>query len=123
MISSPVKACLTLAALALPAGAFAAPLPKPPQFAQCAVCHKVDEGAKHGLGPTLWGVGGTKAGEMAGFAFSPAMKNSGLVWNKANLVNFIIDPKKTIPGNKMAFPGQKNAAVANALADYLLSLK
>ncbi len=71
----------------------------------------------------MWGVAGTKAGELPGFAFSPAMKKSGLVWNKANLINFITDPRKTVPGTKMAYPGQKNAAVAAAIADYVLSLK
>lgn len=124
MIVRNAKLAAAAAVLALPAvAAQAQPLPKPSQFAQCAACHKVDKGAKHGLGPTLWGVGGTKAGEMEGFTFSPAMKKSGIVWNKENLVRFITDPKKAVPGNKMAFAGQKNAAAAAALADYILSLK
>ncbi len=123
MILNRMRLASVAALLLAPAALTAAPLPKPAPFAACAVCHKVDKDAKPGLGPNLWGVAGTKAGELPGFAFSPAMKKSGLVWNKANLINFITDPRKTVPGTKMAYPGQKNAAVAAAIADYVLSLK
>jgi cytochrome c len=103
--------------------ATAAPLPKPAIFGVCAACHKTDKGAPNGIGPNLFGVGGTKAGDVAGFAFSPAMKKSGLTWNKANLVKFIQAPQATVPGTRMPFAGLKNPAQAEAIADYLLSLK
>ncbi len=31
----------------------------------------------------------------------------GLVWDEANLTEYITDPKKKVPGNKMVFPGLK----------------
>jgi cytochrome c len=113
----------TIAALSLAGAASAAPLPKPPVFAVCAACHKVDKGAPNGLGPNLWGIGGTKAGDVAGFAFSPAMKNSKVKWTRDNLIAFIQEPQKTVPGTRMPFGGLKNPTSAAQIADYILSLK
>lgn len=112
-------------ALALPVGgpALAAPAPKPASFAMCAVCHKAAAGEKSMLGPNLFGVGGRKAGTQPGFAFSPALKNSKIVWKRDTLVNFVSDPRKTVPGTRMAFAGIKDPKKAGEVADYLLSLK
>ncbi len=118
------------AALVLAAGlamsampAFADPLAKPAKFAICSTCHSVVPGGANGIGPNLVGVKDRKAGTTTGFSYSPAMKASGLTWNKANLVKFIMAPKDTVPGTKMAFAGIKDQTSAEALADYLLSLK
>lgn len=116
---------LSLAALAaatLAAPSVAAPAAKPPSFAICAVCHKVAAGETSALGPNLWGVGNRKAGATA-FAYSPAMKTSKLKWDKPTLVKFITAPQQVVPGTRMAFAGQKNPQQAEAIADYLLSLK
>jgi cytochrome c len=111
-----------LALAAIPAAASAAPGPKPPQFAMCAVCHKVNAGEKSAMGPNLWGVGGRKAATST-FAYSPAMKASNITWTRDKLITFISDPRKTVPGTKMVYAGQKDAKVAAQIADYLLSLK
>jgi cytochrome c len=116
---------LTLGALALAATASAAvaqaPV-RPATFGQCAACHKVAAGQPHGIGPNLWGVGGRRAGSLA-FAYSPAMKGSKIVWTKARLTAFIMDPRKVVPGNRMPYAGMKDAKAASALADYLMRLK
>jgi cytochrome c len=112
-------AVLTLAA----ASAHAAPLPRPGSFAICGVCHKTDAGAAPGIGPNLFGVGTRVSGTGAGYAYSPAMKAAKVKWSKAELIGFISDPQKRVPGTKMAFAGQKDPAQAAAIADYLLSLK
>lgn len=115
---------LMAAGFLLTAGtAMAAPVAKPAAFGICSVCHKVDKGAPNGIGPNLFGIGGTKAGDVPGFSFSPAMTKSGLTWNRANLVSFIKEPQKTVPGTKMPFAGLKDQKSAEAVADYLLSLK
>ena len=57
---------------------------KPAAFAQCAACHAVEPG-KHGVGPSLAGVFGTKSGDIPGYVFSDAMKNAGLTWDEATL--------------------------------------
>ena len=73
-------------------------------FARCASCHTVGQtGGK--IGPTLNGVFGRKAGSAAGFNYSPAMKNSGFVWDQATLARFLQAPMKAVPGTKMFFTG------------------
>lgn len=89
---------------------------------QCAACHATTPGKK-GIGPSLAGVPGRKAGAVAGFAYSPAMKKSNLKWDKANLDRFLADPRKTVPGTKMVYAGQKDAAKRSALVQYVLTLK
>ncbi len=116
-------ALVSIVALSLGAPAFAAPLPKPGVFGICSACHKVDKGAPNTIGPNLFGIGGTKAGAVPGFNFSPAMKASKVKWTKANLVAFIQEPQKVVPGNRMPFGGLKNPESAGAIADYILSLK
>ncbi|CAN5447918.1 hypothetical protein BH09PSE4_BH09PSE4_08690 [soil metagenome] len=95
----------------------------PPQFAQCMVCHSAKKGASPSLGPNLFGVGGTKAGAMAGYRFSPAMAKSQIVWNRQNIIKFITNPAATVPGTKMTYMGQRDPRVAAAIADYLITLK
>ncbi len=116
-------AITSIVAWSLAAPAIAAPLPRPAVFGICAACHKTDKGAPNTIGPNLWGIANTKAGDVPGFAFSPAMKSSKLKWTKANLVAFIQEPQKTVPGTRMPFGGLKNPESAAAIADYILSLK
>ena len=116
-------AFLSILALLLGAPAIAAPLPKPAAFGICSACHKVEKGAPNTIGPNLWAIGNTKAGAVPGFNFSPAMKGSKVKWTRANLIAFIQEPQKTIPGNRMPFGGLKNPASAALIADYILSLK
>jgi len=52
-------------------------------FAACSICHRVGEGAENVVGPELNGVVGRKAGSVQNFAYSQAMKASGLVWTEA----------------------------------------
>lgn len=114
---------LTGSLLAAASATDAAPLPRPPAFGICGVCHKTDKGAPNGVGPNLFAIGGAKSGAVPGFAFSPAMAKGAIVWNRANLVRFIMEPQKTVPGTRMPFGGLKNQQQAEAIANYLLSLK
>ena len=99
--------------------AVAAPLPKPPAFAVCGVCHKAAEGEKPTIGPNLWGVGGRKSGTQAGYTYSPAMKAANITWTKDELTSFITDPKKRVPGTKMAYAGLKDEKRVGDLIAYL----
>lgn len=92
-------------------------------FARCAICHKTTKDGGNGLGPNLFGVGGRKAGIAAGFAYSDAMKKSGITWTEDKLEAYIADPKGVVPGNRMAFVGLSNRSQADDVAAYLLTLK
>lgn len=93
----------------------------PPMFAMCAACHSVTRG-EHGIGPSLAGVSGRRAGTIAGFEYSQAMKDSGLTWNDATLNRYLADPKGVVPGTTMAYNGIKDAAQRQAVVNYLKSL-
>ena len=95
---------------------------RPAAFGQCIACHAVEPG-KNGVGPSLAGVFGSKAGSVAGYAYSEANKNSGLNWDEATLDTYLTAPMKMIPGTKMTFAGIGDAAKRKELIDYLKTLK
>jgi len=107
----------------LATSAMAAPLPKPSAFTVCSVCHKVGQNDKSTLGPVLWGVGGRKAGSVPGFTYSPAMKASNITWTRETLTAFIANPRKVVPGTRMAYAGQKDPKAEAEIVNYLMSLK
>ena len=75
-------------------------------FRKCQACHSLEPG-KNGLGPSLSAIIGKKASGVANFNYSPAMKGSNLTWDVATLDTYLADPQKSVPGNKMPFPGLK----------------
>jgi len=93
----------------------------PTVFNQCAACHSTERG-EHGIGPSLAGVFGRRAGTAAGFEFTQAMKDSGLTWNQAGLDRYLTDPRGVVPGTTMAYNGVKDAAQRQAVINYLKTL-
>ena len=91
---------------------------EPAAFAVCKACHSVEPG-KNGIGPSLAGIFGEKAGLVPGFEFSDAMKSSGLTWNQATLDRYLTDPRGVVPGTKMAFGGVADAAKRQAIIDWI----
>ena len=89
------------------------------QFRQCAPCHDIGEKAKNKIGPELNGLAGRHSGTVANFKYSEANKNSGIVWDEAQFLDYIKDPKAKIPGTIMVFMGIKNEADAKNLWAYL----
>ena len=73
-------------------------------FAQCKTCHVTDPGQNR-IGPSLHQVVGRQAGSIAGFNYSNAHKGSGITWSKEKLFQYLEDPRRVIPGNKMVFAG------------------
>ncbi len=98
------------------------PHAKPPAFAQCMACHAVEPG-RNGVGPSLAGVFGRKAGSSPGFTYSAALKASGKVWDEATLDTFLTSPMTAVPGTHMTYMGQSDPAKRKALIDYLKTLK
>jgi cytochrome c len=89
---------------------------------ECGDCHSPKEG-KAKKGPPLFGVNGRKAGTVADFAYSDAMKQSGITWAPDKIDTYITKPKKLVPGGKMKYDGLDDAAERADVIAYLLSLK
>jgi cytochrome c len=88
-------------------------------FKKCAICHKIGPGATNLVGPELNGLDGRHSGSVAGFSYSDANKNSGIVWNEANFKDYIKDPRAKVPGTKMIFAGIKNEQEIDDLWAYV----
>jgi cytochrome c len=86
-------------------------------FRVCRICHQIGENAKNFVGPALNGLVGRKAGAYAGYNYSDANRNSGLIWDEPTLTKYLKNPRQVVPGTKMAFPGLPNDAdIANVIA-------
>jgi cytochrome c len=85
----------------------------------CQACHSIDE---NDLGPKHRGVVGRRAGSVADYAYSPALKGSGLTWDEAALDRWLTNPSDLVPGTKMFFKIDDPQARADIIA-YLKELK
>jgi cytochrome c len=91
------------------AAAHAAPAPATPHgdpaigqklYQSCMGCHSLDE---NDVGPKHRGVVGRTAGTVPSYAYSPALKKSGIVWTPEMLDRWLTNPQKLVPGAKMYF--------------------
>ncbi len=92
-------------------------------FQRCAICHRVEQNGGNGIGPNLFAIAGRKAGSIAGFNYSAAMKNSGIIWSADKLDAYIEHPAAVVPGNRMAFAGISDAGQRADVVAYLATLK
>jgi len=107
-----------LAATGMPAFAGGDPVAGASVFRQCASCHIVNS-TEMKIGPGLKGLFGRRAGTVADFPYSQAMKSSGLTWNEDTLRAYLANPKAKVPGNKMGFGGVKDPKRLEDLLAYL----
>jgi cytochrome c len=86
---------------------------------RCSSCHVLNG---VGQGPSLTGVVGRKAGALPGYAYSDALKASGLTWTPANLDRFLIGPNALVHGTAMRATVPDPTERADLIA-YLATLK
>src|SRR6185295_6131600 len=67
---------------------------------RCFGCHSLDANR---IGPMHRGVFGRKAGSVADFAYSSAVKNSAIVWDESTLDRWLTNTQAVIPGTRMNF--------------------
>ena len=89
---------------------------------KCGICHSAEAG-KNKIGPSLFGVVGRKAGSVADYSYSEAMRNSGLTWDGASLDVYLANPRNKVPGTKMTFPGLPKEPDRADVISYLSTLK
>jgi cytochrome c len=88
-------------------------------YQACAACHSIDE---NDLGPKHRGVFGRHAGSVADYAYSAALKTSGLTWDGATLDRWLANPSQLVTGTKMYFKIDDAKSRADVIA-YLEQLK
>lgn len=87
-------------------------------FGTCMSCHSVKPGAT-GIGPSLAGVAGKKAGiNDPQFRYSAAMK-AAPAWSDAQLDRFLADPETAVPGTTMAIAPTKDPKKRADIIAYL----
>ena len=85
-------------------------------YAKCMGCHSIDSNR---VGPAHRGVYGRKAGLAPGFAYSPGLKSSKIIWTEPTLDRWLTNPQATIAGARMGF----RLTVPQERADVIAYLK
>jgi cytochrome c2 len=87
---------------------------------RCASCHGTAPDEKK-LGPTLAGVFGHQSAGVAGFGYSPALKNAHLTWDGPTLDKWLQNPAGLVHGTTM-FVSVPSGADRQSLIAYLRTL-
>jgi len=87
-------------------------------YVECIACHSLEPGVQ-GVGPSLHGVFNRKAGELADYRYSPALKRSGIIWTAETLDAFVADSLAFLPANRMPYAGLPDARDRADLIAYL----
>ncbi len=89
-------------------------------FRKCAACHTVTPDDAHKAGPTLHGLFGRVAGELPDYPYSPALRQSDLIWTAETIDRlFQVGPETLVPGSKMPLQRMPDAKDRARLIAYL----
>ncbi len=90
-------------------------------YRKCKACHELTK-ERNKVGPHLVKIFNRPVAAVEGFRYSKALKKAGeegMVWNAENLDKWLENPKKFLPGNRMAFAGLKKEADRKNLIAYM----
>ncbi len=88
----------------------------------CSICHNVAPG-RNSVGPSLFGIVGSKSAAVPGYNFSPALRALNATWDEATLDKWLSGPRAMVPETKMSFSGLKDAKQRADVIAYLATLK
>jgi cytochrome c len=88
-------------------------------YIRCAACHAIAPTTQAKIGPHLQGIVGRRGASVAGFNYSPALRNANIRWDEATLDRWLQRPQAVVPGTTMAFAGMANPADRRALIAYM----
>ena len=88
-------------------------------YTQCTGCHAPDYNR---TGPKHCGISSRTAGGVAEFSYTNAMKNSGIIWTRDTLDEFLTSPFDMVPGTSMGFSGISSEQERQQLITYMLQL-
>lgn len=124
MVRFVILALVSIAAASAPAlAAGGDPARGQSVFGQCQLCHNANKNGGNGVGPNLFGVVGRKAASLPNFYYSPALKNSKIVWTEDMLRKWVAGPQKIVPGTHMVFAGLTDGKDAEDVVAFLKSKK
>jgi cytochrome c len=92
---------------------------------KCVACHSLKDAANK-TGPSLVGVFGRAVASVEGYKYSAGMiayAQSAGAWDDAKIDAYLANPKKLVPGGKMALAAIKKPEERANLIAYLKSLK
>lgn len=88
-------------------------------YQMCSACHSLTARESQREGPTLAGVIGRKAGSLAGFAYSAAMRAAAWEWTPGLLDSFLAAPRKAVRGTTMTLTGLRDPVDRAAVVCYV----
>jgi cytochrome c len=84
----------------------------------CQACHSLVADGVPRAGPSLDQILGRKAGVLAGFPYSQALRNADFAWTAEALDAWLTDPQGYLPGTYMLYR-QNDPQVRGAIIRYL----
>jgi cytochrome c len=86
---------------------------------RCSMCHTTQEGGLPNISGPLHGLFGRQAGTFPGYDYSVDLRTSRIVWDAQTLDEYLADPHRGGPGDKMPYPGLSSKTDRDDLITYL----